>query len=280
LEEALDQKPDVTFICNPSRFHIPTALRAARGGSHLFIEKPLSHDLEGVEELIRLVEEKGLVAYVGYQMRFHPCLQRLHALLSAGSIGKVLAVRAEVGEYLPNWHSYEDYRQSYAARRDLGGGALLSQIHEFDYLYWFFGLPRRVFTVGGHLSSLEIDVEDIASTLMEFQVDGYFIPVHLQQDYVQRPPSRTCQVIGDTGKILVDLNALLVRLYDTNGQVAEETSLPGFQRNQLFLDELRHFLACVNGEEQPLVDIREGAQSLRIALAAKESLNTGKVVTL
>jgi predicted dehydrogenase len=280
LAEALDQKPDVTFICNPSSFHIPAALRAARGGSHLFIEKPLSHDLEGVEELTRLVEEKGLVAHVGYQMRFHPCLQRLHALLSAGSIGKVLAVRAEVGEYLPNWHSYEDYRQSYAARRDLGGGALLSQIHEFDYLYWFFGLPRRVFTVGGHLSSLEIDVEDIASTLMEFQVDGYFIPVHLQQDYVQRPPSRTCQFIGDAGRILVDLNALSVRMYDTNGQVTEETSFPGFQRNQLFLDELRHFLACVNGEEQHLVDIREGAQSLRIALAAKESLKTGKVVTL
>jgi predicted dehydrogenase len=236
--------------------------------------------MAGIDELEQQVKGRGLVAYVGYQMRFHPCLRRLHALLSEGSIGKVLTVRAEVGEYLPNWHNYEDYRQSYAARRELGGGALLSQIHEFDYLYWFFGLPRKVFTIGGHLSSLEVDVEDVASTLMEFQTNGHRIPVHLQQDYVQRPPSRTCQVIGDAGKILIDLNALSLHRYDASGQVVEETSFPGFQRNQLFLDELSHFIACVNGGERPLVDLHEGAQSLRMALAAKESLETGEIVTL
>ena len=90
---------------------------------------------------------------------------------------------------MPGWHPYEDYRALYAARADLGGGVVLSQIHEFDYLYALFGLPRRLFAIGGHLSHLEIDVEDVASTLMEFNVDGHILPVHLQQDYLQRPAS-------------------------------------------------------------------------------------------
>jgi len=280
LDQAIAQDPDVVFVCNPSSLHIPVALSAAKAGCHLFIEKPLSDSYDGVEELITLVEEQSLVALVGYQMRFHPCLQHLHSLLRRQAIGRVLAVRVEVGEYLPGWHVYEDYRQMYASRRDLGGGAILSQIHELDYIYWLFGLPRRVFGLGGHLSSLEIDVEDTASILMECVVEGHSVPVHVHQDYVQRPPSRTCQVIGDKGKILLDFHGLTVQAFDGLGQLAESRAFEGFQRNQPFLDELKHFLACVKGDETPMVTVQDGAQSLRIALAAKESLATGHVVKL
>jgi predicted dehydrogenase len=157
---------------------------------------------------------------------------------------------------------------------------VLSQIHELDYVYWLFGMPRRLFTLGGHLSSLDIDVEDTASILMECVVDGRAVPVHVQQDYVQRPPSRTCQVIGDAGKIMVDLRALTVEVFDSQGKLAEDAHFEGLQRNQLFLDEMRHFLACLQREQSSLVTVRDGAQSLRMALAAKESLATGQVVEL
>jgi predicted dehydrogenase len=280
LDEALAQRPQAVFICNPSSLHMPVALKAARAGCHLFIEKPLSNDLEGIDELEALAAQKGLIIYVAYQMRFHPCLQIAHAWLSAGRIGPVIAGRAEVGEYLPGWHPYEDYRQMYAARRDLGGGVILSQIHEMDTLYWFFGLPQRVFTLGGHLSSLEIDVEDTASTLMAFKINNRLVPIHLHQDYIQRPPNRNLELVGDKGKILVDLAGLTVRCYDQEGKLAEEGGCEGFQRNQLFLDEINHFLACMRGEAKPQVSLRDGAQSLRMALAARESMETGKVVDL
>ena len=280
LDQALSAKPDAAFICNPSSLHIPTALACARAGCHLFIEKPLSHDLNGVEELIELVEKEKLVGYVGYQMRFHPCVRRVRKLLETSAIGQVLAVRAEVGEYLPGWHTYEDYRQMYASRKDLGGGVILSQIHEMDYLYWLFGLPRQVFALGGHLSSLEVDVEDVASILMNFVVNEKPVPVHLHQDYVQRPPSRTLQIVGDSGNIRANFHTLTVEHFDGSGQLAETTTIPKFERNQLFLDELAHFFACIEGEEKPLVSLRDGAQSLRMALAAKESLETGKVIQL
>ena len=236
----------------------------------------MSHNYVQVEELISLVEQKDLVSFVTYQMRFHPCLQRVRVLLEKNAIGRVLAVRAEMGEYMPGWHPWEDYRQSYAAKEEMGGGSLLAQIHEMDYLYWLFGLPKRVFAVGGHLSSLEINVEDVASVLMD--CDG--IPVHLHLDYIQRPPSRTLQIVGDTGKIIVDLRASSLQLYGDDGKIAEATSFEGFDRNQMFIDELRHFLACMDGKEKTLISLRDGAQSLRMALAAKESMASGSAIEL
>jgi predicted dehydrogenase len=280
LDDALAHAPQAAFVCNPTSLHIATALRVARAGCHLFIEKPLGHEESGVEELMDSVDRQGLVATVGYQLRFHPCLRTVQRLLSSDAIGQVVAVRAEVGEYLPRWHTYEDYRGTYGARRDLGGGTLLSQIHEMDYLYWFFGLPETVYTLGGHLSSLEIDVEDVTSTLMQFDRNGVRFPVHLHQDYLQRPARRTCQIIGDRGKIEIDLIALTVAVYNASGELATSHDFEGFQRNQLFLDEARHFLACIEAGEQPAMTLRDAFQSLRMALAAKESLEKGVVMDL
>jgi predicted dehydrogenase len=217
---------------------------------------------------------------VGYQLRFHPCFRALREEVRETTFGAPLAVRASVGEYLPAWHPYEDYRQMYAARADLGGGVVLSQIHEFDYLYALFGPPRRLFALGGHLSHLEIDVEDVASTLMEFHLDGRTLPVHLQQDYLQRPPSRGCEVVGDQGKVVMDLPSLSVTRYDCKGAVAENQRWDNFDRNQLFVDEMRHFIECVQTRRNPLVDLSDGAWSLRMALAARESIATGRVVDL
>jgi predicted dehydrogenase len=280
LDDALAQKPDAAFVCNPTSLHIGTALALARAGCHLFIEKPLAHEYAGVAELLDMVERQGLVATVGYQFRFHPCLTTTHALLQSATIGRVLAVRAMAGEYLPGWHTYEDYRGSYSGRRELGGGVLLSQIHEMDYLYWFFGLPEKVFTVGGHLSSLDIDVEDVTSTLMQCERDGSRFPVHLHQDYVQRPASRTCEIVGDKGRIEIDLLRATVKLYDAAGQLAQSDEFRSFQRSQMFMEETRRFLACIESHEPPAITLRDGAQSLRMALAAKESLEKGVVVSV
>jgi predicted dehydrogenase len=280
LPEALAQKPDTVFVCNPTSMHIPIAIAAAKQGCHLFIEKALSHTLEGISELIKLVEDKALTCMVGYQMRFHPCLQTLRDVLAGDAIGRVLAVNAEVGEYMPAWHKYEDYRQLYAARKDLGGGVIISQIHEFDYLYWLFGLPKRVFATGGHLSSLEVDVEDVASISLEFFQDGRTVPVHIHQDYLQRPPTRRCKVIGDKGKVQMDFFANTVTHFREDGAIAKHWDFTGFERNQMFMDEIQHFLSCIDAGTTPCVTVREGAQSLRMALAAKESLEKRCVIEL
>jgi len=280
LDEALASGPSAVFICNPSSLHLPVALAAAKAGCHLFIEKPLSHALDGISDLIETVEKKGLVAMVGCQMRFHPCLQRIKRALDSGQIGQVLAVDAEVGSYMPGWHPYEDYRTSYASRADLGGGVVLTQIHDIDYLGWLFGTPSRVFSLGGHLSNLELDVEDVAVSLLDCRVNGRLVPVQLRQDFFQRPASRQIGIIGEKGKLIADIEKLTVTIFDESGTVSSHDHFSSFERNQLFLDEVKHFLHCVERHEAPCIPLADGASSLAVALAIKQSLATGRVVDI
>ena len=270
LEAALGERPDAVLICNPSSMHLSVALAAAKAGCHLFIEKPLSHSLDQLDELAGLIEDKSLVCMVAYQLRFHPCLQLAHRLLTGGAIGRPVACRAIVGEYLPGWHRYEDYRTMYASKRDLGGGVVLSQIHELDVLFWFFGRPRRIVSMGGHLSDLEIDVEDVASTL--FGYDG--MVAHLHQDYLQQPPTRQLEIIGTEGRVAVDLRASSVRGFGASGDLLTNESFEGLERNTLFLDEMKCFLSALeNGTPVP-ADLSAGRQSLEMALAIRRSMET------
>lgn len=280
LDDALAERPAAVFVTNPNTLHMSVALAAARAGCHLFIEKPLSHSLDGVDELIELVERKGLVAFVAYQFRFHPGLRWVKSLLDSGRLGRVLAAHVVNGEYLPDWHPWEDYRTTHPARRELGGGCLRIQTHELDYALWLFGQPRRVYAVGGHLSRLEVDVEDAVSLLLHCEHQGRPLPVHIHLDYLQRPPQRVCEIVGDAGKVRYDYYAQTVEFWDLATRTREVLHFDKFDRNEMFLAELRHFLACIAGTERPLVDLAEGVRSLKIALAAAASIESGRVEEL
>lgn len=280
LDDALSAKPDVVFITNPNALHIPVALAAARAGCHLFIEKPLSDSNEGLGDLIKLVERKGLVAFVAYQFRFHPGLALMRSLIKSGRLGRLASAHIVNGEYLPDWHPYEDYRETHPAQRSMGGGCLSIQTHELDYAVWLFGMPRRVFAVGGQVSRLEVDVEDSVNVLLQCDYQGRPLAVHVHLDYLQRPPQRLCEIVGDAGKARYDYYANQVEFYDTQTREAETYRFDGFNRNQMFEDELKHFLACVRGEALPLVNLREAQRSLSVSMSALESLRTGRAVEL
>ncbi len=210
LDEALAEKPDIAYVCNPSSLHVAVTRACLIAGCDIFLEKPLADSLEGTAELVDLARKHKRIAMVGYQLRFHPCVIRLTEIVRSGVLGNLLGVRATIGEYLPNWHPYEDYRIMYAARAELGGGVVLTQIHELDFLYSIFGTPTRIYSVGGHWSDLEIDVEDTASILMEVPFAGRILPIQLHTDYLQSPPNRQCEVIGDRGRVVMDLQAQTV----------------------------------------------------------------------
>lgn len=278
LDAALAEKPDAVFITNPNSLHLEVALAAANAGAHLFIEKPIADEMDGIDELIRLVDEKKLVAFVAYQFRFHPGLQLIKDMIDSGKLGRLVHGHVVNGEWLPGWHPYEDYRETHPARRELGGGCLRIQTHEFDYALWLFGQARRVFAVGGHLSDLDVNVEDSVSVLMDCAYEGRPLPVHIHLDYLQRPPQRVCEVIGDAGKVRYDYYTDTITYHNTQTQVTETYRFDKFDRNQMFIGELEHFLACIRGETTSLIDLREGVRSMHMALAAAESLRTGQSV--
>jgi predicted dehydrogenase len=201
-------------------------------------------------------------------------------MLKENRIGRIVGVRLVNGEYLPGWHPYEDYRNSYAARRDLGGGALVTQIHDFDYAMSLFGNPNRIFAVGGQLSSLEVDVEDSVQVLMSCNRDGNVFPVSISQDYLQWPPQRGFAVVGDQGRIDCDLIRNVVTLSNRTLEKEEHHEFPGFVRNEMFMDVMRNFLAFAAGEEEPAVDLACGMASLKVALAARKSMEQSEVISL
>ena len=278
LTEALNQKPDAVLITNPTSLHIQSALNAAKHGCHIFIEKPISHTLDGIDELIYIVRNKKLVVLVGCNLRFHPCLQFVKKLLDQKRIGKVVSARVQMGQYLPDWHPWEDYRTMYSAQKSLGGGIILDMVHELDYIRWLLGDVTQVFSFSDKLSDLDIDTEDVAEILLRFK-SGAIGEVHL--DYIQRYPSRSCEIIGEKGSILLDIKEGTVKVYMAEKKGWERFEQPkSYDMNQMYIDEMRHFINCIEGKEEPLIGITDGLEVLKIALATKESAKNSEVIKI
>ena len=276
VESALAGKPRAVIVSNPTALHMPLALAAARAGAHLLIEKPLSDSLQGVEELRREVVARELKVLVGFQFRFHPSLRRIKEWLEERAVGSVVSVHARWGECLRGWHPWEDYRGSGSARRDLGGGVVLTLCHPFDYVRWLVGEVATVSAETAQLGGLGIEVEDTAQVVLRFE-SGAVGSVEL--DYVERPPVHTLRILGQRGRILWDNATGLARLQDRDGRVVSSFAPPpGFERNSLFLDEMRHFLGCLAGGSEPECTLDDGIRALKVALAAIEAAATGRRV--
>lgn len=267
LSEALSCGPELAIIANPTSLHLPTALQAAEANCHLLIEKPLSQSLESCDRLADLVRERHLTALVGCQFRFHPLLIRLRQEIATGRLGEIFGARAEWGEFLPAWHPWEDYRQSYSSRDELGGGVILTLIHPIDYLCWLFGKVQRVQAMTRSLEYLATPAgEDAADILLKFR-SGVVAQVHL--DYHQRPPVHRLSLWGQLGRAVCDFQAGSLEWTDLDGKIAAETPPAGFERNTMFMDEMRHLLDCIQNQAEPLIPLRDGIAALEVALEAK-----------
>ena len=277
-DDALQSRPDVAFITNPAPFHIPVAKKLAGGGIDLFIEKPLSTNLSDIDQLQRICHERKNIIMVGYNLRFHRPFQIIKQSLESGSIGTILSIRAEVGQYLPDWRPDSDYRSSVSARKDLGGGAVLELSHELDYVRWLVGEVASVFAHVGRLSDLEMDCEDTAEIILKFK-NGVIGSVHL--DMVQRVPTRYCRIIGTEGTILWDGTTDSVSYFAIKKPGWTLLHPPNnTDRNEMYLSELRHFLDCVKTRKEPAIGIEDGRRALAIAIAVLQSSEENRSVSV
>jgi len=276
LGQALSRKVDAALVCIPPSAHVSIARKVINCGAHVFIEKPLSHSLKGVDELIDQARRKNLTIMVGYNFRFHPGVTLTKKLLDKGEAGRILSARADVGQYLPDWRPWQDYRLSYTARKRLGGGIILDGSHELDYMRWFLGEVKEVSCFAGKLSRLEVDTEDTAEILLKFK-NRAIAGIHL--DFVRRDYSRNCEIIGEEGSIVWSYPDRLVRVYSARKKrwrIFKTSDDP----NEMYVREAQHFIKCVQGKEKPIVNGKEGKKTLEIALAAKKSAKEGRIVRL
>jgi len=272
LNEALAQKPDGVIVANPTSMHLSVAQAAAEAGAALLIEKPVSDSLIGIRDLQNAVEKAGKPVLVGFHFRYHPVLREIKQIIDTNQLGKALRAHVHWGEYLPGWHPWEDYRNSYAARADLGGGVLNTLSHPIDYLRWLMGEVGSVSADLTNLSSLELDVEDNAELLFRFQ-SGSRATIHL--DYYQRPPSHTLSLVFEEGMISWDNATGEAQVRDLYHETEDRITPPSnFDRNDMFLAEMDAFVRLCQGENIPHCTLADGKRVQKIVEVARQSAGT------
>ncbi|MDO9546555.1 MAG: Gfo/Idh/MocA family oxidoreductase [Pelolinea sp.] len=268
LKKAFIEKPDAVIISNPTALHMAVAEQAAKANSHIFLEKPISHSLESLMPFETALKSSSSVVFTGYQFRFNPGLEAIKKIISNEEIGRPISFQCHWGEYLPGWHPWEDYRTSYAANQDLGGGVVLTLSHPLDYLRWIFGEIRELYAVTGKFSDLEVNCEDTADVLMTY-ANGVSGGLHL--NYYQQPKKHELSIICTHGTIFWEYENSGIRIQKASGEIIETGAKHIYERNQMYLDEMSHFLdVCKNGIK-PICGYKDGRKALQIAWGILQS---------
>jgi len=272
LSEALSECPDVAFVCNPTHLHAKTIIQCVEVDCHIFVEKPLCHTLDDCLTIYNAVRKKKVQLMVGYMMRFHPCLLKIQEWVMAERFGKLLHFRSQWGEYLPDWHPWEDYRKTYAALDSMGGGAALTLSHELDTLLWLAGNYEIVSAQFNYASDLQLSTEHGVDFLVRMQ-SGVTANIHL--DYFQSPPSRTMELVGSFGRVFFDYFESRVELFEKGIKEAIEVFdiSNTFDRNDLFVSEVEYFLNGLKNGVEVIPGVKEGCDVVRLVVEAKEHGN-------
>lgn len=247
---------DGVVVASPTSAHLEQALAALDTGAKVLIEKPIHLSLAGTEALLPDSDR----VMVGFNLRFHPPVQRLVDLARSGQAGRITSVRAWFGSYLPDWRPTVDYRESYSARSELGGGVLLDAIHELDLLVWMLGGHFQVLGAEvARLGDLEIDVEDTVKTLLRHE-SGALAEVSL--DYLSRRYRRGLEVIGTDATLRLDWAREVIEV-EREGEAEVEPAIDSLACSYERQSEC--FLAWLRDKAVPPVDAVEAVASLRLA---------------
>lgn len=277
LNQSLKENWGAIFICTPPSTHINIASRVIEKKSPIFIEKPLSDNLKNTGALIKKIKKYKIPVMVGYVLNFHPQFVEIKNILNRKILGKIWGIRAEFGQYLPDWHPQENYRFGYSAQKRLGGGIILDDIHEIDYLYHLFGKIEKVFAFAKKISDLKINVEDYAELILWFKKR---IIAQIHMDYLQRDPSRSLKIIGEKGTLIWDLKKNTLEYFLAKDKKWHKNLLKNFDFNQVYLKEVKYFLDCIKNNKNPQPDMGRGLETLKIAISARKSAKEDKVILI
>lgn len=255
----------VVFICTPTSMHAKTAILAAQAGCHLFIEKPLSNTPTGIKKLVDISKRKKLVTFVACNLRFLPAIRKVKKLLENRFLGKVHAIYLEYGKYLPYQRPGVDYSKIYAAKKSLGGGTILDDVHDFDLLFWLVDFRKicKSDFIFAKVSNLKIDTEDICSAHFLFAGN---IMGGVRCDYLQQYKHKDLKIIGERGNLLWNFreNALFFEYVKNNKELRKELfSGSKIDDDSAYLEELKYFLSCVQNKRPTFNDVETALLTLQ-----------------
>jgi predicted dehydrogenase len=273
LESAFAQfDPQALVISTPPDRHTEYAIEAARRGVHFFTEASVVPG--DTDELIQVARGAGVVGAPSCTMRFHPAVQRVRERIEAGAIGKPLLVTHHVGQYLPDWHPWEDYRTFYVARRETGAAREIVPF-ELNWMAYLFGAVTDVVGLKAKLSSLEVDIDDVYSALTRFESG---VQCNLVIEVVSRPAIRRARIVGEEGTLVWDWNERRVEEWSaaTGDWVIHPDPPPvegpggSWVAENMYIEEMRGYLAAIREGEAAYPFSLEEDRDLLDALARIE----------
>lgn len=258
LTDALKCGPLFSIISNPTSMHTHTALLCAKYGCHLLIEKPVCSNLHYSRKLINIINKKKLINMVGYMLRFHPGIKLVKNILKKNFLGKIYFVRSFWGEYLPNWHPNEDYKKSYASLKRLGGGVSLTLSHDLDLMKFFFDQPLELHNINSKNFLLKSKTDTNSDFIIKFR-NNIHCSVHL--DYLTRETERSLEIYGVKGKL--DFNFIKNEIKIKKNNKEKKIKFSNFNRNKLFIDELKYFINCIKNNSTAVPSVKESFDLIR-----------------
>jgi len=272
IEKAFSVKPDIAFITNPTFLHVKTAIECAKRNIHLFIEKPLSHNLEDLILLNQLVHKKNIYSYVAFCMRFHPVIKKLKEIIKNE---KVFYARTVNSSFLPKWRPTQDYRKHFSAYSDRGGGVLLEMMHEIDYNQYLFGEMKKITGKYGTISNLMINCEDYVELDCEFNSK---VKSHISLDLFSRLRERYLILYDEDKVIKADLLNNSIFTYQDNHLLNEEKFHLG-DINDMYLEQLKYFVSNYIRKNPKIMNtISDASRLLESVLEFRDKTTKKKMV--
>lgn len=250
-------KFDLALITNPTSLHLKTAIKIAKKKINLFIEKPISNNTKMVFNLLRLIKKNKLICAVGFQTRYDDLLNKLRDIIVSKELGNVEKCYIEHKHYLPYHHLYENYKVSYASRKELGGGVLLCFSHEFDYANFLFGKPNFLYCSTQYSKKLKINVESSATVMATYPKN---VSVIFDLDFWKKKPARSCKIQFNKGFIEWDLIKNLLKIEKDGKKKIIKSKFK--KRNDLFVEQFKKIIECIKLGKLPKSNIINGISNI------------------
>ena len=282
FDTAIEKKPDVMIISTPPDLHHKYAEIAIKNNINFFMEVNLFS--KDIIKIVKMMRGKSITASPSCTMRFHPIVKELKKLLDKNSIGKIFAIHHHFGHFLPDWHPWEDYRNFYVSKREMGGAR---EIVPFE-LVWLIYLFSEIKSVDGYVnkaSKLDADIDDIYQIRLEFKNRIF---CNLTIDVFTKPSIRETRIIGEKGTILCDFNKGYIKISKGEkwkivkvkmGRVAKgyKGSTPP---EMLYEEEIQNFLDSVNKVKKYPYTLHDELRTLQVLDAIEISNKKGKKIIL
>lgn len=265
---------DCAFICTPSSEHISQVIELLKYDIPCFVEKPLGSSEKRLKELEHLLKKKKTITMMGFQLRFNPLIKYLEKIIKKKSpIGKPIAAHIHHGENIKDFHPYENYKISYAANKKLGGGVILTQIHEIDYFLHLFEKYDLIHSSStcAKISDLDIDVEDVFSSNFLLKKNRTKIMCSMNLNFFERPKKRKFYLIGKKGSLVACFNTNTICIYKDKNKKIKKFK---FKKNDIFIKEVKYFTSKVKSKTMipNNLSLYNGIKTLRFALKMKKKL--------